>query len=796
MALKQIKLKYLFCIFLYINNIYCQGQVSLDNQQVHSSTESPKSNKNNISLADANTTTASITISLETTTVTTTTTSKSTEGNTGQGSKDTSHNVNHERLLQNTPGIYCTCDLHPFICDINCCCDSKCISSDRQLFSHCTPTGDATFLHSPKSCYSKHLFAYSSHLTTPTEKESSGVRSTLLCVEWSNVKKKNYYPDRKVLTNANEVAKLNTGHKYTWNEADEGTISEPLDESQLYLKDGDALRLITPNLPGWQMWTLPSSIFSPSGNGLCDSNQPTRYLRSSITSCLRYIRSPESDCSSFLSQSTYTNHLIDRRLPAFASTAYASSGDSPQVQVLTSSSSSSSSQATSESNKNAIKPKSSTHTASLFSSSTCIKDETCIPLSAKDELAHPTHFTMVNDSNNPNSKPKATCLNAVRKVKYEVFYTTETKFGPIIEKINVSFDRIDLYGSKGFFRQFFDVTFTKLSIGNESSNETTFFRDEGKQVKSNFKFSGNPGYQMKRPILAIKMIHPIGEETNESTSSLASLNEDPSLIYGNILLPVLAGLSDNSCPSPSNSLYAKVKTVLFGVNVRTSCLLNLSTVKNQFYTYKATSYFSFLPKLETRDDESAICHRIQRIILESLDTAGKVLNSTHVGIFGNSNISHVSDWLPIINVNPSASASSMEPLAIEIPSLTPSNTCPLLITGLSYEIYYSMVGPVDQPQAKIISFVRKFTTSSNIQPFASNSKSTASFIAITATATFYDLTRGVRSKFAPPPVLKIQLPADFFYPFLLMHSSSTQNNPSLLMKIITLCCVVIWMKFK
>lgn len=804
MALKQIKiLKYFFFLLLHTYTITCEGEISLDNQQVHSSTDSSpttsgnnnnynynKSNNNNNNIS-ATVTESTTSISLESTTI-------SISSN-GERSKSEENNLYHERLIQNTPSIYCTCDLHPFICDINCCCDSKCTQDERQIFSHCTPTGDATFTNTPKSCYSKHLFAYSSHLTNPNEKESSSVRSTLFCVEWSNSRKKNYYPNRKSITSSNEVAKINTGQKYTWKDLDESLqITESIDESQIHLRDGDALRLINPNLPGWQIWTLPSSIFSPQGNGLCDSNQPTRYLRSSITSCLRYIRSLQTDCSSFLSQSTFTDHLIDRKVPAFINSPYTSSGfvDSLKVQVETSQAT------TSSSSKNAIKNKGNTLTASLYSSSSCIKDGTCIPFTAsKDDISSPTTFVLVNDTKQPNSKPKATCVNAIRKVMYQILYKTNVKSGPIIEKINVMFDRLNVTGSKGYFRQYFDVSFIKLP-SNESNETSTAVEVDSTKYK--FKFSGNPGYQMNMPILAIKIVESIKDETNETNSSITSLTgSEATLMYGNLLLPMLSGNIDNSCPSSTNSLFGKNLIVKFGLNSKTSCLLNLSSVRNKssFTQLKVPSYFTFLPSISLRDEESAICHRIQGTILESLDMSGKILNVTHIGIFGNSNLSHPSDWLPIINVNPSPFSSSLEPLAIEIPHLTPNGICPLLVTGLSYEIYYSMVGPVEQPQAKIISFVRKFITTNNVQPFVSNSKSFTSFITISSTVTFYDLTRGMRSKFAPPPVLKIQLPADFFYPFLLMHSSSSSSSSSLecnsiylTVKIITLGYLVIFIK--
>lgn len=700
------------------------------------------------------------------------------------GTLDDENNGQLTHLLHDAKGEFCTCDLRPFVCDINCCCDTKCSAAEKRLFSSCITVTDPLHDHSPKSCYSKNLFAYSSLLSGVTEKESSSVRSTLLCVEWSNVKKKSFYPNRRAITSANEIAKIERPEKYTWmSKHDASSSQDTPNEALLYLREGDAMRLITRHSPHWYTWTLPSSIFSPSGTGLCDSKQPIRYLRWSSTSCLRYIQSLQTDCSTFLNKSFYINFMIDKRLPAFNSHPLASSLSEAVDDVLKQTSVT----------RNEIETGDSSKTKGLLyssSSSSCLKDATCVPLTVVSNSS-PTLFVSTNDAASQVGKVKATCADAVRKVAYQVHFKASTdRTQASIDKINVILDTINITGARGYFRQFFDVKFIQVIPSNDTSSRDT---EKMNVDKSTFRLSGNPGYQMNEAILATRIVNRGESDKNDTLASHDAESEESSFSYQQLLLPMLSSNLDNTCPpSLTSNVHDKYITIKFGVNVMTSCFFNMSSVNEKSdVSERRNSLFNFastkIPQRLLDDDDAGICHKIQSRLFTSIDLNGKILNVTHVGMFGNSNSSHMSDWLPIVNVYqgtrtsltgslstlPSLSSSPHDQkTSIEIPPLTPSGVCPLLITGISYEIFHTKVGPVDQPQVKLISIVRTFTTTSNVAPYTSNIASSVPRIRVTGTVTFYDVTQGVRSKFAPPPVLTIQLPADFFYPFLLVHSSS------------------------
>ncbi|CAG2057114.1 unnamed protein product [Timema podura] len=84
----------------------------------------------------------------------------------------------------------CTCDLMLFSCDINCCCDSDCSTTDRQVFSSCkdkTPV-----LHDPRDCYQTH-FIYHNNTPIKVVKEESG----LFCLVAVNLPARFQYSNRQ-----------------------------------------------------------------------------------------------------------------------------------------------------------------------------------------------------------------------------------------------------------------------------------------------------------------------------------------------------------------------------------------------------------------------------------------------------------------------------------------------------------------------------------------------------------------------------------------------------------------------
>ena len=87
-------------------------------------------------------------------TTTTTTTKKSTPASTKRPKKDEAPPSNEPPVYNHTAfraGPFCTCDLTPSSCDVNCCCDLDCSGDDAAAFSGCTHVKPHNV--DPRYCY-------------------------------------------------------------------------------------------------------------------------------------------------------------------------------------------------------------------------------------------------------------------------------------------------------------------------------------------------------------------------------------------------------------------------------------------------------------------------------------------------------------------------------------------------------------------------------------------------------------------------------------------------------------------
>ena len=592
---------------------------------------------------------------------------------------------------------YCTCDLYPFSCDIDCCCDHKCTEQDRRLFSRCIE--ENKFAHADTSCYSSNII----HSVSSFNQFVSSPSPKLFCVQYSNAKKQDFFENRKPLTSVSEIRKIRAKHAYGWqdsyDEATSGTRSQ-----QQFLKSGDVLTLLSrkdgdgASVP--EEWALPYSLIT--GSGLCDSRRSIRFLQSISTSCLRYIFSLEENCMTFLNETMFEGRFVSRRTQQSHS----------ELQSLTTT-------VTRQSEKS-----SPTDTGDQVPD--CLPHHQCLP---------------VRDTSSPSIKsyflsPQTACLNAVRKVSHEIFYDTDNG----VVGIETRFQRINLTGSRGYLRQFFQVKFTRLPspAAAESANDSD--TDVAAQHEER-RLSGNPGYVMSAPVLAAFL--PKESVSNESASQRIALQT--------LQLPVLTR-ADGVC-----SLSAiKIQDVSFGVNFRSSCFVSL-------------------PSLSLDERSVNVCPKLQHYMTSMLETGSNV---THVGAFGNSNVTQVSEWMSILSENESPQVRDASRTA----ALSLSRKCPYLVTGFSYEIFFSFTGLIDRPQAKILSVVRRYTSQTGVR-IASETSASGGVrrehnVELSTSVSFFDMTHSRRTSFAPAPVLRLQLPADFFYPFFI--SSSARPQASLL----------------
>ena len=245
--------------------------------------------------------------------------------------------------------------------------------------------------------------------------------------------------------------------------------------------------------------------------------------------------------------------------------------------------------------------------------------------------------------------------------------------------------------------------------------------------KPGIEYSGNPGYLFKKPIISFNF----NSSDEENRAPLTPLT-----------LPLLSTTS----PRCLNGSQVDGKPVEFGVNTRSGCLFGTK--------------------------ESNDCQVVQDQIMNLLKQPDSF---THVSVFGNSNRNQSSEWIPILTPKTEFEPKNMS----KTEALDSSGRCPILVTGFSFEIYFGSVGRVDQSQAKILGFVKKYQTQSFVNLIKSSSSDRVSdLIQLSTSVSFFDVTYSSRSKYAPSPVLRLQLPADFFYPFFVNRASQATLSSS------------------
>lgn len=247
-----------------------------------------------------------------------------------------------------------------------------------------------------------------------------------------------------------------------------------------------------------------------------------------------------------------------------------------------------------------------------------------------------------------------------------------------------------------------------------------------------FKRSGNPGYLPGQPILA-------GNIMKTSTSkSVILLNSDR-----NNWLTVMGKHLNGYCSRRNNDRIS----VKFGENLSTGCLFRIN--------YNNKNIMD--------------CRYMQELLMELLDGFNP---PDYVGIFGNSDIHNIGDWVKIYKEG--------EPTPNSDTST--DNACSNVVLGLDIKIAYANVGSLNNPQPKIIGIIYQYAMPQYVQfpCFGPTCNSAVShLVELKTSVSFIDVSKPVHPMYAEIPIMKISFPHDFFYPFLSGYSGSNVNSVSL-----------------
>lgn len=421
----------------------------------------------------------------------------------------------HGSVLVESSDYYCSCDLRPYLCDINCCCDKLCTDDDRKIFSHCHKS-------SSRSMDSKYCFTKSFLYTVNAAQESEVSTGSLFCVAWDNVIKVDEYVARKTITTLSELKKVSPAIRSTWFQpAKYSSVSRSHkhQSASSNLKFGHDLRaLVEPSesardVPTFVPWKLPTSM--PIENGICNSFKSVTYLKNLESRCVQVINDFRKDCTSnsYLSPRMYhENVVISKNKPAdvvFGSLHltrhYLHEKDNQMMRSL-------------------VQDKYSATNVPCLSSE-------CVAVTVNGSYETPQY---VYDG----QRKIGACFHAVTSVTYDISYDTKTG----ITEIVVTFGQSPIIQGQRYLQQTFTTNFNQeinssLSSGHEASVES----------------SGNPGYIVSKPVIGTFL-----EEEVISSKTLELVNP-------------LQSLSDGSCKLHSTGHEA----IGFKVSHKSGCKIQL-----------------------------------------------------------------------------------------------------------------------------------------------------------------------------------------------------------------------------
>ena len=303
------------------------------------------------------------------------------------------------------------------------------------------------------------------------------------------------------------------------------------------------------------------------------------------------------------------------------------------------------------------------------------------------------------------------CLNAVRSVSYQIIHNEDG-----IQKVLVDFEYEDIKQLDNRpIRQFqkFEVKFVHENLLNKSINIS--------------HFSGNLGYQLERPLIGKFRIN--SNQKQASPFKFVNLQTD-----------------DDQCDQKRlNEL--NEQSILFGLNHRSGCFFNLN--KNFPDFNKASS--------------ETICNDLDALILKVFQLKSNVNSSTFlnsISAYGKYNLTNLENWTPILKTKKSSASTIVEnenSIKIKINCQLPKQ--------LNFVFTYALVADSREPQRKLISAIQ-IQSYHSFEICLNSDYCKNEAIELSTSIQFIQMKAEKRIRFSDSPKFNLELPDDFFYPFL------------------------------
>ncbi|XP_051682513.1 tectonic-1 isoform X2 [Oryctolagus cuniculus] len=195
----------------------------------------------------------------------------------------------------------CVCDLSPAQCDVNCCCDPDCSSTDVSVFSACSVpvvTGDSQFCSQKAAIYSLN---FTSNPPQRIFKLVDQVNPSIFCVHITNYKPALSFIDPGVPDESNfdELVKTSTG--FTLNTESDAALAPKLDAPSTAKYEYGA-----PVQTSDSFLRLPSPLTS----SVCADSNPAAFLVNQAVKCTRRVNLERCEDTEALNMIYYSSPQI------------------------------------------------------------------------------------------------------------------------------------------------------------------------------------------------------------------------------------------------------------------------------------------------------------------------------------------------------------------------------------------------------------------------------------------------------------------------------------------------------
>ncbi|PFX24477.1 Tectonic-3 [Stylophora pistillata] len=332
----------------------------------------------------------------------------------------------------------CTCDLTGNGCDLNCCCDTDCTTTDEEAFTECK---DNDVNRDSRVCVSEEVI-FKQNTKFSTETTGTG----LFCIVRDNYESRNFYNDVQTATTGEEFSNLKSQSAapaaYDYSEQ-----SQTSSTGSTSYKVGDPIILQFSN-GAKGFLALPKPLLGEE----CDDRSAAGYRQDASTECTRTIADLSTECESnpILSARSYFTGFEVVKNPA-------------------------------------IVPSNSTISNSTSNSTSSVRNSVAVevkqPILCKTSLGIPIQCSFTEPPHPTLDAQNKTCNDVTLEVSYTLSYSNDSTD---IVSVMAEFVLGSITAKDGVaLRQKVSVRFLKAG-----SDDNTFRR------------SGNPGYILGEPLVA------------------------------------------------------------------------------------------------------------------------------------------------------------------------------------------------------------------------------------------------------------------------------------------------------